>query len=94
MAATKPQIRSVFATPVCVHFHPVAQEANGELRPLILEKAQNHGNNNYGEGWRSPADFESWGGDHAQTRRGAQGPQRQLIVASDSGMDAHDDRAA
>ena len=67
MAATKPQIRSMFATPVCVHFHPVAQEANAELRPLILEKAQNHGNNNRGEGWRSPADFESWGGDQAQT---------------------------
>ena len=67
MAATKPQIRSMFATPVCVHFHPVAQEANAELRPLILEKAQNHQNNNHGEGWRSPPDFESWGGDQAQT---------------------------
>ena len=40
MAATKPQIRSMFATPVCLHFLPVAQEANAELRPLILEKAQ------------------------------------------------------
>ncbi|HEY0282349.1 MAG TPA: putative 2OG-Fe(II) oxygenase [Rhizomicrobium sp.] len=67
MVATKPQIRSMFATPVCVHFHPVAQEANAELRPLILEKAQNNGNNNRGEGWRSPADFESWGGDQART---------------------------
>jgi len=67
MAATKPQIRSMFATPVCVHFHPVAQEANVELRPLILEKAQSNGNNNHGEGWRSPPDFESWGGDQAQT---------------------------
>jgi hypothetical protein len=57
----------MFATPVCVHFHPVAQEANGELRPLILEKAQNNANNNRGEGWRSPPDFESWGGDQAQT---------------------------
>ena len=67
MAATKPQIRSMFATPVCVHFHPVAQEANAELRPLILETAQNHQNNNHGEGWRSLPDFESWGGDQAQT---------------------------
>ena len=57
----------MFATPVCVHFHPVAQEANAELRPLILEKAPNLGGNNHGEGWRSPADFESWGGDQAQT---------------------------
>ncbi len=68
MAASKPQIRSMFATPVCVHFHPVAQEANLELRPLILEKAQNlAANNNHGQGWRSPADFESWGGAQAQT---------------------------
>ena len=67
MAATKPQIRSMFATPVCVHFNPVAQEANAELRPLILEKAQNLGVNNHGEGWRSSADFESWGGIQAQT---------------------------
>lgn len=67
MAATKPQIRSMFATPVCVHFHPVAQEANAELRLLILEKAQSNGNNNRGEGWRSSADFDSWGGDQAQT---------------------------
>ena len=67
MAATKPQTRSMFATPVCVHFHPVAQEANAELRPLILEKALNHSGNNHGEGWRSSADFDSWGGGQAQT---------------------------
>lgn len=71
MAATKPQVRSMFATPVCVHFLPVAQEANAELRPLILEKAQANGlaggANNRGEGWRSAADFESWGGGQAQT---------------------------
>lgn len=67
MVATKPQIRSMFATPVCLHFHPVAQEANAELRPLILEKAPNLGGNNHGEGWRSAADFESWGGGQAQT---------------------------
>jgi hypothetical protein len=71
MAATKPQIRSMFATPVCLHFLPVAQEANAELRPLILEKAQANGAvngaANRGEGWRSTPDFDSWGGGQAQT---------------------------
>jgi len=67
MAPTKPQIRSMFATPVCVHFLPVAQEANAELRPLILERAQANGAAGHGEGWRSAADFESWGGGQAQT---------------------------
>ncbi len=68
MVAPKPQIRSMFATPVCIHFLPVAQEANVELRPLILEKAQADGGNNHlGEGWRSTPDFEVWGGLQAQT---------------------------
>ncbi len=71
MAATKPQVRSMFATPVCLHFLPVAQEANAELRPLILEKAQANGLANgasaRGDGWRSAADFEAWGGGQAQT---------------------------
>jgi len=71
MAATKPQIRSMFATPVCLHFLPVAQEANAELRPLILEKANGaippNGGPSRGEGWRSAPDFESWGGVPAQT---------------------------
>jgi hypothetical protein len=67
MAVAKPQIRSMFATPVCVHFLPVAQEANAELRPLILERAQHNGSTSRGEGWRSAPDFESWGGSQAQT---------------------------
>ena len=64
MAATKPQIRSLFATPIAIHFLPVAQEVNAELRPLILEKAQASTN---GEGWNSGADFEKWGAEPAQT---------------------------
>ncbi len=57
MAGTiKPQIRSMFATPVCVHFLPVAQEANADLRPLILERPES-----------GLADFDSWGGGHADT---------------------------
>lgn len=57
----------MFATPVCVHFLPVAQEANAELRPLIAERAQSNGTLVQGTGWRSAADFESWGGAQAQT---------------------------
>jgi hypothetical protein len=38
MATPKPQVRSTFATPVLVHFLPVAQEANSDLRPLVLER--------------------------------------------------------
>lgn len=68
MATQKPQIRSTFPTPVCVHFLPVAQEANAELRPLVLEKmAANGAGDPRGHGWRSAADFESWGGAPAQT---------------------------
>jgi Putative 2OG-Fe(II) oxygenase len=68
MATPKPQIRSMFPTPVCVHFLPVAQEVNAELRPLILEKMNNTGTQDaHGRGWRSSPDFESWGGAAAQT---------------------------
>ena len=67
MVAPKPQIRSMFATPVCVHFLPVAQEANVELRPLILERAQADGGIRNSEGWRSAPDFDIWGGLQAQT---------------------------
>ena len=60
----------MFATPVCVHFLPVAQEFNAELRPIILEKARLEAAetvSNGSQGWRSAADFESWGGPHVQT---------------------------
>jgi Putative 2OG-Fe(II) oxygenase len=66
MATPKPQIRSMFATPVCVHFLPVAPEMNGQLRPLIVERATG-GASPRGQGWRSAPDFESWGGGGAQT---------------------------
>lgn len=64
MATTKPQIRSLFATPIAIHFLPVAQEVNAELRPLILGKAKPSEN---GEGWNSGPEFESWGTEPAQT---------------------------
>lgn len=70
MVAPKPQIRSMFATPVCVHYLPVAQEFNAELKPLILDRAKletvTNGNNHH-QGWRSTPDFESWGGQQVQT---------------------------
>lgn len=71
MVAPKPQIRSMFATPVCLHYLPVAQEFNAELRPIIVDRARldaaNGLNNNNSQGWRSAPDFESWGGSHVQT---------------------------
>lgn len=60
----------MFATPVCVHYLPVAQEFNAELRPLILEKSHGDAANNHtgrSDGWRSAPDFEEWGGGYAQT---------------------------
>ncbi|HEY2069852.1 MAG TPA: putative 2OG-Fe(II) oxygenase [Rhizomicrobium sp.] len=69
MATPKPQIRSTFATPVCVHYLPVASEMNPELRASVLERMQqaNGTNGTHGQGWRSARDFEDWGGQHAQT---------------------------
>lgn len=67
MATPKPQVRSTFATPVLVHFLPIAQEANSDLRPLVLEKMGGDGPAPRGKGWRSANDFEEWGGMHAET---------------------------
>src|SRR5579864_8480220 len=66
MATPKPQIRSLFATPICQHFHPIATEANAELRPVIIERAQADGGAVPGLGWKYAPDFESWGGAHAE----------------------------
>jgi hypothetical protein len=77
MATQKPQVRSTFATPVLVHFLPVAQEVNTDLRPLVLDRMSANGQSANGappngqasraHGWRSTNDFESWGGMHAET---------------------------
>jgi hypothetical protein len=68
MATQKPQIRSMFPTPVCVHFLPIAQEVNAELRPLIIDKMATNGTTDRrGLGWRSSSDLEEWAGLHAQT---------------------------
>jgi Putative 2OG-Fe(II) oxygenase len=65
MAASKPQTRSLFATPISIHFLPVAQDVNAALRPLILERAE--GGPHGGEGWRSQPDFAEWGGEPVLT---------------------------
>ncbi len=68
MATQKPQIRNMFATPVCVHFLPVAQEVNAELRALVLERVvPGTSGEPPGQGWLSAPDFESWGSTPAQT---------------------------
>ncbi len=68
MATPKPQVRGTFATPVCIHYLPVATEVNGELRPVVLDKMQASGGSlPSGRGWRSDSDFETWGGGGAQT---------------------------
>ncbi|HEY1708862.1 MAG TPA: putative 2OG-Fe(II) oxygenase [Rhizomicrobium sp.] len=65
MSTPKPQVRSAFATPVLVHFLPVAHEANADLRPLVLDRMQADGAAS--PSWRSTNDFDSWGGLHAET---------------------------
>ena len=68
MATPKPQVRSIFATPICIHYLPVAPEVNGELKPIVLERMQSNGTHSTrGQGWRSVADFGEWGGGGAQT---------------------------
>jgi len=68
MATPKPQVRSTFATPICVHYLPVAPEVNVELRPIVLDRMQGNGTiSPHGQGWRSQADFGEWGGGGAQT---------------------------
>jgi hypothetical protein len=65
MPPTKPQIHSLFATPLCVHFVPVAVEMNAELRPLILAKSKEAVSR--GQGAYVREDFLQWGNHHAQT---------------------------
>jgi len=65
MPPTKPQIHSLFATPLCVHFVPVAVEMNAELRPMIL--AQTRDAVSRGQGAYAPQDFLAWGNHHAKT---------------------------
>lgn len=65
MPPTKPQIHSLFATPLCVHFVPVAVEMNAEIKPLILARTQNAVSR--GQGAYAKEDFRAWGNHHAET---------------------------
>jgi hypothetical protein len=67
MPTPKPQIRSLFATPVAVHFLPVAAEVNADLKPLVLEKMQGNSGGAREQGWHSASNFADWGGGHAET---------------------------
>jgi hypothetical protein len=59
MATPKTQIRAMFATPVAIHFLPVAAETNSVLRPLITERLKGAS--------ATEAGFESWGGPDSET---------------------------
>jgi len=65
MPPTKPQIHSLFATPLCVHFVPVAVEMNAEIKPLILARTKDVPTR--GQGAYVKEDFRHWGNHHAET---------------------------
>lgn len=65
MRSSKPQIHSLFPTPLCVHFLPVAPEMNVALRPLILARTKEETSN--GQGAYAAEDFREWGNHHAET---------------------------
>lgn len=69
MSAGKPQIKSLFATPVAIHYLPVAHDVNLALRPLIVERAGQLAQDKRanGQGWRSQAGIEAWAGEPLQT---------------------------
>jgi hypothetical protein len=67
MATPKPQIKSTFATPSCIHFLPVANEVNVDLRALATQRFAAAKDISRAEGWRSESDFQNWGGNAAQT---------------------------
>jgi len=66
MATPKPQVKSTFATPSCIHFLPVANEVNVDLRALITQRFAGITGSKE-EGWRSENDLASWGGNAGQT---------------------------
>ena len=65
MPPTKPQIHSLFATPLCVHYLPVALEMNAALKPLITAKTE--GVRATAQGTTVPEDFRAFGNHHAET---------------------------
>ncbi len=65
MPPTKPQIHSLFPTPLCVHYLPVALEMNAALKPLVLEKTANARAS--AQGAQAAEDLRLWGGNQAET---------------------------
>lgn len=65
MSPNKPQIQTLFVTPLCVHYLPVAAEMNATLRPLIAEKAAAAPAT--AQGALVEEDFRLWGNHHAET---------------------------
>jgi hypothetical protein len=65
MPPTKPQIHNLFATPLCVHYLPVAVEMNAALKPLLLEKTRDAKSS--GQGAYAAEDFRAWGNTQAAT---------------------------
>lgn len=66
MSASKPQVRSLFATPLCTHFIPIAHDVNSDLRPLVITRVENESPSR-GQGRYIREDFREWGNHHAQT---------------------------
>ena len=83
MAAIKPQIRSLFATPLCVHFLPVATETNAALRPMLLERTREAVSR--GQGAYAKDDFRHWGNHHAETLLSVVTDLADSLTASRSG---------
>jgi hypothetical protein len=83
MPPTKPQIHSLFATPLCVHFVPVAVEMNAELKPLILARTKDMPTR--GQGAYAKEDFRHWGNHHAETLLAVATDIADSLTASRSG---------
>jgi hypothetical protein len=83
MPPTKPQIHSLFATPLCVHFVPVAVEMNTELKPLLLARTKDAVS--HGQGAYAGEDFRAWGNHHAQTLLAVVTDLADTLTASRSG---------
>jgi hypothetical protein len=83
MPPTKPQIHSLFATPLCVHFVPVAVEMNAEIKPLILARTKDSPTR--GQGAYAKEDFRGWGNHHAETLMAVVTDLADSMTASRSG---------
>jgi hypothetical protein len=84
MSTSKPQVRSLFATPLCVHFVPIANDVNTGLRPLIMTKIENE-TRGRGQGTYIREDFKEWGNHHSTTLSSVVSDLADSLTASRSG---------